>query len=68
MALIVIMNSSCGTQRYCQPSKKSKDYARQWVRVRSDGYYVHTRVTMKDTKVTVYECLPDSLMYLVKRG
>lgn len=64
--LLIVLSASflvsCGTQRYCQPSKKSKDWAvQQWIKQRSDGYYVVYTVHgfRKETSVA-FECKPDS--------
>lgn len=66
MALIVIMNSSCsgpskinggcGTENY----KHKFRAQRQWMRERSDGYWVVTSVRMMCAHKTIFECKPDS--------
>lgn len=63
MAIIVIINlSSCSSSYRCTPSKKSRDYAvRQWVKERSDGYFVVTTIRgFSKMSQTVFECKPDS--------
>lgn len=62
MALIVILNSSCSSSYRCTPSKKSRDYAvRQYMKQRSDGYWVVTTDSkFRGMKQTVFQCKPDS--------
>lgn len=60
--LIVILNSSCSSSYRCTPSKKSRDYAvRQWVKERSDGYFVVTTIRgFSKMEEKVFECMPTS--------
>lgn len=61
LIVVIIFMNSCATQYRCTPSKKSRDYARQWMHQRSDGYWVVTTDSkFKGMKQTVFECRPDS--------
>lgn len=62
ISLTAIILFSCSTQK-CYPSKKSKDWAvQQWIKQRSDGYYVvYTVYGFRKETATVYECMPDSI-------
>lgn len=58
----VLYLSSC-TPQYksykCAPSRGSKDWAkRQWMKERSDGYWIVTTVRMKDRSDKLFECKP----------
>jgi len=60
--LAVLLFASCGPVYRCQPSKRSRDYAkRQWMQQRSDGYWIVTTMhNFKKSNVKVFECKPDS--------
>jgi len=65
VAILAILLSGCGVFKpvyRCTPSKKSKDYAvRQWMKQRSDGYWVVTTIHgFKNTTTFAFECKPDS--------
>lgn len=66
LLLLIIVMASCSTYK-CYPSKRSKDYAkphfhRQWMKERSDGYWIVTTVHKFKTTMTVHECKPDSII------
>jgi hypothetical protein len=62
LALVALLFASCGPVYRCQPSKRSKDYAkRQWTQQRSDGYFVVTTMHgFTKSNIKVFECKPDS--------
>lgn len=62
LLLAAVLLASCAQQRYCQPSKRSKDYAvQQWIKKESDGYYTVTTIHgLRSRTVNRYECRPDS--------
>lgn len=58
---LTVLLSSCAQQRYCQPSKRSRDYAKiQKIKQRSDGYYEVTAINRMNRKDVAFECKPST--------
>lgn len=61
LLLFIVLAASC-SPRYCQPSKRSKDYATvQKLILRSDGYIHGVAKNNVATYQAFYECKPDSV-------
>lgn len=59
---LILALFSCASPYRCAPSKKSKDYARQWMYQRQDGYWIVTTDSkFRGMKQTIFECKPDSI-------
>lgn len=55
---LTVLLYSCTTYK-CQPSKRSRDYAKiQKIKQRSDGYYEVTAINRMNRKDVAFECKP----------